>query len=567
VESNLAVLIDFENIAAGTEKEGLGRFDVEAVLQRIKDKGRVLVARSYADWGRFARFKQSLLTNNVTMYELTSHGMHDKNRADIAMVVDALDLAFTKSYIDTFVVVSGDSDFTPLVLKMRELNKKVIGCGTRSSTSRLLIQACDEFIFYDTIVETTRRTRQLAKTRAEAPTSPEAAFTILAEALVGLLREGGDPPHGSVVKGAMLRKMPDFSETDYGFGTFTRFLEEADRAGVVKIVRDQKAGGYRVEPAEGTDEPREVDVDPVPRPEGPWVDPSCPTGMEWAFHLLDQEGYNPMAAPARLATLAALVEVVAEREKKKRRNNIQFVREDVRRKLKKAFPDVPARAVRSVFDALVNVNAFIHRDGTAVRTGSASFELKKDAGQLNRALTNLYLETMRTLGGDLSNTDGLALLFLGDTNRRKEIEEMVAWLDSGGDDAESEPTGPSALDTDVDFDDLLEVGATEEIVVPAPKKAAAVAAPPKAEPAPKAAAKAPKASTASKPAAKAPAAAPTAEEADLDALLSDDGPAAAPAASADDDLLVEEPGTEPTRKPRRRRARGPKAGGGDSAPE
>ena len=112
MESTIAVLIDFENIAAGTEKDGLGRFDVELVMKRVKDKGRVLIARSYADWGRFSRFKQTLLQNNVTMMELTSHGMHDKNRADIALVVDALELAFTKDYIDTYVVVSGDSDFT-----------------------------------------------------------------------------------------------------------------------------------------------------------------------------------------------------------------------------------------------------------------------------------------------------------------------------------------------------------------------------------------------------------------------------------------------------------------------
>ena len=136
MDTNLALLIDFENIAAGTEKEGLGRFDVNAIMSRLVDKGRILIARSYADWGRFSRFKQSLLAANVTMYELTSHGMQDKNRADIAMVVDALELAFTKDYVETFVIVSGDSDFTPLVLKMRELNKHVIGIGTRSSTSR-----------------------------------------------------------------------------------------------------------------------------------------------------------------------------------------------------------------------------------------------------------------------------------------------------------------------------------------------------------------------------------------------------------------------------------------------
>ena len=159
VEHNLAVLIDFENIAAGTEKENLGRFDIDALMARIKDKGRILVSRAFADWGRFARFKQGLLNAGVTMMELTSHGMQDKNRADIAMVVDCLEMALTRDYVDTFVIVSGDSDFTPLVIKMRELNKRVLGIGTRKSTSRLLINACDEFIFYDDLVQAAPKPR------------------------------------------------------------------------------------------------------------------------------------------------------------------------------------------------------------------------------------------------------------------------------------------------------------------------------------------------------------------------------------------------------------------------
>src|SRR5262245_42232050 len=183
-------------------------------MQRVKDKGRVLVSRSYADWGRFSRFKQALLSANVTMMELTSHGMQDKNRADIAMVVDCLELAFTKDYIDTFVVVSGDSDFTPLVLKMRELNKRVIGIGTRASTSRLIIQACDEFMSYDTIVKEARAPRVVAEARAAAPTAQQAPLDALVDALAGLQRENPEPALASVVKTAILRKVPDFNEVD-----------------------------------------------------------------------------------------------------------------------------------------------------------------------------------------------------------------------------------------------------------------------------------------------------------------------------------------------------------------
>ena len=138
LENKICVLIDFENVAAGTEKEGLGKFDIRAVMRRLKDKGRILVARSYGDWGRFAKFKQQFLEQGITMVEMTSYRGQDKNRADIALVVDAMELAFTRPYIDTFILLSGDSDFTPVVMRLKELDRRVIGMGTRGSTSRLL---------------------------------------------------------------------------------------------------------------------------------------------------------------------------------------------------------------------------------------------------------------------------------------------------------------------------------------------------------------------------------------------------------------------------------------------
>ena len=423
MEANLAVLIDFENVAAGCEKENLGRFDIDAVLERIKDKGRVLVARSYADWGRFARFKQGLLKANVTMYELTSHGMHDKNRADIAMVVDALELAFTRDYIDTYVIVSGDSDFTPLVLKMREMNKRIIGVGTRSSTSRLLIQACDEFIFYDSIVAHKKKSRSRSRVRTEAPSSKQAAYAILVEALEGLLRESSNTPSASVVKGALLRRVPDFSEGDYGFSTWTRFLEAAKKAGAIRLSQNTKQGGYLVDLADNGGE-SEPDVDIAPAQEGPYVDPYCPNGMEWVIEALAKEGYNPLAAPTRMSILEALEAVVTDRERRKRRNNIQFVREDVRRRISKTHSELPASALRSVFDALMNTHVFMHRDGTPVRTASAPFNLQKNPEQMNILLTNLYLETLKSMGADLTNTKGLADIFLGNSGRDRTIQEL-----------------------------------------------------------------------------------------------------------------------------------------------
>ncbi len=159
MERNLAVLIDFENIVAGCEKEGLGRLDISLVMDRFKSMGRVLVARSYADWGRFARYRQNMMREGISLFELSSHGGNTKNWADIALVVDGMELAYTKEYVDTFVVISGDSDFSPLIHKLKELNKWVIGCGTRGSTSRMIVEASDEFIFYDSLLRDRPPTR------------------------------------------------------------------------------------------------------------------------------------------------------------------------------------------------------------------------------------------------------------------------------------------------------------------------------------------------------------------------------------------------------------------------
>lgn len=469
MEANLAVLIDFENIAAGTEKEGLGRFDVDALMKRLKDKGRILVARSYGDWGRFARFKQGLLMANVTMMELTSHGMQDKNRADIAMVVDCLDLAFTKDYIDTFVVVSGDSDFTPLVLKMRELNKRVIGCGTRSSTSRLLIQACDEFLFYDTIVKEARP--------APAPPRPgntvrndEAAFEMLVDALEGIQRENPEPCHASIVKTAVLRKSPDFSESDLGYASFARFLESAAEAGYIKLSRDQKGGGYRVDSAESPDGAATNGAAPISdAARESWVDGYLPEGSSAAVEKLSKAGLNPLAYPTRMAVLQAAEEAVGERKKRRRRITVPFVQDDVKKRLGKSHPELPGRAIRAVFDALLKAGLLVHKDGQAIRSPSAAFGFDKDAEKLNAALTPMYLSILREGGADPGSSGMLAALFLGSPERKREIEEAVAW--SSRPIEEDEGPAENPIDsTEINLDDLLLTEETPE-AAPAPKRA------------------------------------------------------------------------------------------------
>ena len=457
MENNLAVLIDFENIAAGTEKEGLGRFDVDALMQRVKDKGRVLVARSYADWGRFSRFKQTLLSANITMMELTSHGMQDKNRADIALVVDALELAFTRSYLDTFVIVSGDSDFTPMVLKMRELNKRVIGIGTRGSTSRLLIQACDEFMYYDSVISRPEPPR-----RGDQRMTSAAAYKLLVEALEGLQREDPETPLASIVKTAMLRKSPDFSEADLGHSSFARFLEQAQEKSIIRLSRDPKSGGYRVDQANGAAAtrgggatPDDDDDDHLLQPASPsrsggdWVDAYLPIGVDRWLAVLRAAGIDPLATPTRLAILEQLEDLAADRKGRRRKVTLSLARDEIKKRLRRTHPDLPLDAVKGVLNALLLAELLIHRDGSGIRTGSAPFVVTKSSTGLNEALLPFYLAHLRAEGCDLGDTNKLAELFLGDADRRREVEEQLAWLAA----PPSEPTQPD-LDS-VDLDDLL----------------------------------------------------------------------------------------------------------------
>jgi len=469
LEQNLAVLIDFENIAAGTEREGLGRFDVRALMQRVNDKGRILLARSYADWGRFSRFKQSLLSANVTMYELTSHGMQDKNRADIAMVVDALELAFTKDYIDTFVVVSGDSDFTPLVLKIRELNKRVIGIGTRKSTSRLLVQACDEFIFYESIVK--KQTREVKDksgpmTNQEPMTRP-VAFKLLHSTLQGLQRENPDPLLASVVKGAMRRKSPDFSESDLGYASFARFLEAAQKAKRVKIIRDRKSGGYRIDSFDSEEDG--VDESLLEMEEPSWTDTYMPEGCEEYLKTLTKADVAPLSTPVRMSVLEAVEASVTERVKRKRKIISAFVVEDVKKALRTTHPELPLRAVRGIMRALLRAGLLIHRDGNAIRSASGPFILTKNAEALNTSLAGFYLSVLKAEGADVSDAGLLSELLLGDSKRKREVEEALAWMAESSDVDEASETA-DVDPNDIDLDDLLEmdIAPQKDEDVPAP---------------------------------------------------------------------------------------------------
>jgi len=241
---NIAVYIDLENVAIGVRQARFKTLDVAIVLKRLVDKGNIVVRRAYADWSRYADYKRPLHEAGVELTDLPGSRMTGKNSADIKMVVDALELSYTKPHIDVFALVSGDSDFSPLVSKLRENNKHTIGIGVKNSTSPLLIESCDEFIFYDDLV---RKPRKKKESRLEElPKKTRQAFVLLLEAVEALQRENKQL-HSSLVKETMKRKQPQFSEEYHGYRSFNRLLEAAQDQKLITLRKDPRSGTYVVE--------------------------------------------------------------------------------------------------------------------------------------------------------------------------------------------------------------------------------------------------------------------------------------------------------------------------------
>lgn len=250
---NLAVFCDFENIALGVRDLSHEAFDIQKVLERLLLKGNIVVKKAYCDWGRYREFKAAMHEAAFELIDIPHVRMSGKNSADIRMVVDALDLCYTKSHVDTFVLLSGDSDFSPLVSKLRENNKMVIGVGVKSSTSDLLMSNCDEFIFYDDLIrkpkpavkkKTTRKKKK--STAKKVDNKQQEAFDLVLETAEALFAERGseDKIWGSMVKQALKRRRPGFSESYHGFRNFSELLLEAERQELLDLAPDEKSGGY-----------------------------------------------------------------------------------------------------------------------------------------------------------------------------------------------------------------------------------------------------------------------------------------------------------------------------------
>ncbi len=262
VEGNLALFCDFENIAIGVRDAKATKFDIRLILERLLLKGSIVVKKAYSDWDRYKDFKPQMHGAAFELIEIPHVRQSGKNSADIRMVVDALDLCYTKAHIGTFVIISGDSDFSPLVSKLRENAKTVIGVGVRNSTSELLVSNCDEFIFYDDLIALPALPRKRTKTRQtstrtsgaksagetgdQKPDKLQEAIDLVLETAEALYAERGDRAKlwGSMVKQTLQRRRPQFNEAAYGCRSFNDLLDEAATRGQLELERDEKSGGY-----------------------------------------------------------------------------------------------------------------------------------------------------------------------------------------------------------------------------------------------------------------------------------------------------------------------------------
>jgi uncharacterized protein (TIGR00288 family) len=274
---NMALFCDFENVALGVREANYAQFDIRKVVERLLLKGNIVVKKAYCDWGRYQDFKAVMHEASFELIEIPHVRQSGKNSADIRMVVDALDLCYPKGHVDTFVIISGDSDFSPLVSKLRENAKTVIGVGVKNSTSDLFINNCDEFIYYDDLVrkDPSKMRRRSAATRAPAVSESATAtaestpgeqkgpdlndaLELIVETLEALTEErgGSEPIWGSMIKQAIKRRQPGFNERFYGFRSFNDMLADAEKRGLLTLRADEKSGGYTVQVADR----------PAPRP-------------------------------------------------------------------------------------------------------------------------------------------------------------------------------------------------------------------------------------------------------------------------------------------------------------
>jgi uncharacterized protein (TIGR00288 family) len=248
-ELSIALFFDLENLIRGLRESKHGAFEARLIIDRLLEKGKVLIKRAYGDWTHLSKYKVPLHELGAELIEIPKREVSGKNSADIRMVVDAMEICFAKEHVDTFALASGDSDFFPLASKLREHDKTVIGIGVKGSTSRILVENCDEFIFYEDLVREVPRSQGTTKFEA-LPDKKREVFMLLLSSIQALLRENQEVLWSSLVKQTMKRKLSSFDESYYGYSTFTKLLEDARRHGLIELQKDDRSNSLIVLEAE-----------------------------------------------------------------------------------------------------------------------------------------------------------------------------------------------------------------------------------------------------------------------------------------------------------------------------
>jgi uncharacterized protein (TIGR00288 family) len=253
-EPLIAVFVDFENLAIGVQEMKVGKFQIQLILKRLLEKGRIVYKRAYCDWSNYRDAVKDFHAHGIELIDIPQRRTSGKNSADIRMVVDALDLCYSKQHIDVFALISGDSDFSPLVSKLKENNKRVLGCGAKSSTSDLLIANCDEFIYYDDLIRAAKKPRiprKKGKTeKDEKEDKKQEAIDQVVEVL-NSIEQDYDPLWGSTLKQAIRRVHPSFNEGYYGYGSFSDLLGDIKAKGLIELEYDDSRGNYKVRRKKG----------------------------------------------------------------------------------------------------------------------------------------------------------------------------------------------------------------------------------------------------------------------------------------------------------------------------
>ena len=242
----IAVFVDFENLAIGVREMRAGTFQIQLVLKRLLEKGRLVYKRAYCDWSHYRDAVREFHSQGIELIDIPQSKMSGKNSADIRMVVDALDLCYSKQHIDAFALISGDSDFSPLVSKLKENNKRVIGCGVKSSTSDLLIANCDEFIYYDDLIRVAGKSQTVVKKVAKGPDDKTGEAMERLLEVIRSLEQDYDPIWGSLLKQAVRRVFPGFNEGYYGYRSFSDLLEDMEDSGLIELDYDESRGNYQI---------------------------------------------------------------------------------------------------------------------------------------------------------------------------------------------------------------------------------------------------------------------------------------------------------------------------------